>query len=607
MAKRRVRAVPASAGLVLLFGSLTACTESSPVSVAPGGGAPGSPVVAPAEPPVSGPVTQRGLYFTASDGEQLYVDLRGTDDLAPKPLIVEFSPYGSNSALPDFGAGYNYAFVHARGTGQSTGAWGAVGPDDQRDIAEFLGWACEQPWSNGRIGLYGFSASAIAIYNSMHLALPCVEAAVLMAGTADLYRDLLYPGGIPNLVPGVVVALGVGAPLIASTPPRMTNGQAPTEPLLSGLGLLGLTVDVLRQQVENDYWLARTQRPGPNRFPVLANTGFYDVESRGPFESYRLLRDQGVPVHLRVLGAHDGYPADTPGPFPEYRRWFERYLLDVDNGIDRESQVQLLVGHGGYPALMGGAWSRAEADDWPVPGTRWQALYLDPSRGGGALSLNDGQLSPTPVTVQARQAYLAATSLGTASDPNTTSTIWGAMGSWFEALPMLAQMNLMEPLALTYSTPPLMRDIDVVGPAGLTLHLSSLLPQTDLYAVIADVGPDGRSHAVGIGRLRTSFPDVILERSRIDEHGEIVQPYADFSAKTPTLPTQTREYHVEFWPLGNRFQAGHRVRLYLVGAPTFALPAPSLNVISVGGDTPSRLLLPLLPGSDFCAAIGASC
>ena len=172
---------------------------------------------------------------------------------------------------------------------------------------------------------------------------------------------------------------------------------------------------------------------------------------------------------------------------------------------------------------------------------------------------------------------------------------------------MLAQMNLMEPLALTYSTPPLMRDIDVVGPAGLTLHLSSLLPQTDLYAVIADVGPDGRSHAVGIGRLRTSFPDVILERSRIDEHGEIVQPYADFSAKTPTLPTQTREYHVEFWPLGNRFQAGHRVRLYLVGAPTFALPAPSLNVISVGGDTPSRLLLPLLPGSDFCAAIGASC
>jgi len=36
------------------------------------------------------------------------------------------------------------------------------------------------------------------------------------------------------------------------------------------------------------------------------------------------------------------------------------------------------------------------------------------------------------------------------------------------------------------------------------------------------------------------------------------------------------------------------------------LPAlPGLNVVSIGGPTPSRLLLPVLPGSDACAAIGA--
>src|SRR3546814_11232123 len=37
---------------------------------------------------------------------------------------------------------------------------------------------------------------------------------------------------------------------------------------------------------------------------------FYDVESRGPFESYQMLRDLGIPVHLKTLGAHDGYPKD---------------------------------------------------------------------------------------------------------------------------------------------------------------------------------------------------------------------------------------------------------------------------------------------------------
>src|SRR3546814_4519863 len=89
-----------------------------------------------------------------------------------------------------------------------------------------------------------------------------------------------------------------------------------------------------------------------------------------------------------------------------------------------------------------------------------------------------------------------------------------------------------------------------------------------------------------------------LERSVFDARGEIVQPYTDHSQKSFALPAQTREYNVEFWPIGNRFQAGHRLRLYLLGAATYSIPAPNLNLVSVGGDTPSRLLLPVLPGRD---------
>ncbi|MGH7804890.1 MAG: CocE/NonD family hydrolase, partial [Candidatus Binatia bacterium] len=264
------------------------------------------------------PVTQT-VKFRTSDGVELHALLRGAGDLRSRPLIVEFSPYGDASAVPDFGPDYNHVFVHARGTGRSTGAWSAVGPRDQHDVAEFLEWACEQPWSDGRIGLYGFSASAIAVYNSMHLPLACVKAAALMAGTNALYRDLLYAGGILNVVPELVVGFGVGLPLLASVPFRMQEGQT-FEPLEAGLALQLLAVDLLRHPTEDDYWLERTHRAGPNTFPVLANTGFYDVESRGPFQSYQMLRDLGVPVHLRVLGAHDGFPAGTPGPFPEYRR-----------------------------------------------------------------------------------------------------------------------------------------------------------------------------------------------------------------------------------------------------------------------------------------------
>ncbi len=567
----------------------------------------------PEPPPADTPVVTQTAKFAASDGAQLHVVLRGTDELSPKPLIVEFSPYGGASGVPDFGPAYNYAYVHARGTGSSTGVWGAVGSRDQQDVAEFLEWACQQPWSNGHIGLYGFSASAIAVYNSLHLPLACVDAAALMAGTNDLYRDLLYPGGMLNIAPAVVVGFGVGLPILLSAPDRLQDQESsPPEHFLasleSGIGLQLIATDLLQHPTEDEYWLARTQRPGPNRFPVLANTGFYDVESRGPFQSYQMLRDLGVPVHLRVFGAHDGFPANTPGPFPEYQRWFDRYLGGVDNGIEREPRVQLLLGHGSYEAQLAGAVTKLDTTDWPVPGTRWQALYLDPARGGGAYSTNDGTLAPTPSDAQASQPYLAVTSLGTATDPNTTATVSNGAQALFTAFPFLTyQLALLEPLSLTYTTPAFSQDVDVVGPASLDVFVATVLPEADLYAVVADVWPDGFAHPVGIGRLRTSYPEVVAERSLVDANGEIVQPYPDHSTKTPAAPGETREYHVEFWPIGNRFQAGHRLRLYLVGAPNYILPTPGVNLVSVGGATPSRLLLPQLPGSDFCTALGTAC
>lgn len=552
------------------------------------------------------PVVTQTVTFTASDGKLLHAIISAREEVRARPLIVEFSPYGLASGVPDFGPDYNHVFVHARGSGNSQGVWSAVGPRDQQDISEFLVWACEQPWSDGRIGLYGFSASAIAIYNSMHLPLACVKAAALMAGTNELYRDLLYPGGMPNLVPAVAVGAMVGAPLLASLPDRAMRSFPPLDMLESGLGfLLDLAPNVLLlHPTLDDYWQARTQRPGPNTFPVLADTGFYDVESRGPFESYKMLRAQGVPVHLRVFGAHDGFPEGAPLPQGEYRRWFDRFVLGRDNGIDREPRVQFLLGHGSYEAMMAGDHTLVSADDWPVPGTRWQPLFLDPARGGGAFSSNDGTLAVTAPARQAKQPYPAITSLATATDPYTTSLISaGGASVLFKALPFLIDPRIMEPLSLTYTTPPLLADVDMAGPASLRLYLSSLLPESDIQAVLADVWPDGSAHPVATGRLRTSYPKLVEARTVRDGAGEIVQPYADHSAKSYALPGQTREYHVEFWPVGNRFQAGHRLRLYLTGAATFMLPAPNLNIASVGGATPSRLMLPVLPGSDLAAAL----
>src|SRR5260370_26104312 len=108
-----------------------------------------------------------------------------------------------------------------RGTGDSAGQLDALGPRTQYDVSEALRWACHQPWSDGRLGLNGFSASAITVYNSLHLRLPCVRTAVLKSGTLELYRDLLWPGGISNAIPGLGVLGLIGPPAAAQGPARL--------------------------------------------------------------------------------------------------------------------------------------------------------------------------------------------------------------------------------------------------------------------------------------------------------------------------------------------------------------------------------------------------
>src|SRR3712207_4833890 len=113
-------------------------------------------------------VTQ-DLEFTASDGVRLHAAVGGEGSLAPRPTVIEFSPYAPGCCASIAGPAYNYVQVHARGTGRSAGQWSATGPRDQLDVAEFLRWACDQPWSDGRLAIYGFSASAIVAYNAMDL------------------------------------------------------------------------------------------------------------------------------------------------------------------------------------------------------------------------------------------------------------------------------------------------------------------------------------------------------------------------------------------------------------------------------------------------------
>ena len=208
----------------------------------------------------------RSVRFTASDGVELQTTLTGAGSLTARPTVVEFSPYGRDSGTLEVGPAFNTLLVQVRGTGDSDGRFDALGPRSQQDVAEVLSWACAQPWSDGRLALNGFSASAILLYNSLHLALPCVQAAVLRSGTFELYRDLLVPGGITNLLPGLGVLALIGAPALAQGADRLARDPASSLDVVSGLFLAGLNAGLLHPTLDA-WWRERGYRGNVNHFP----------------------------------------------------------------------------------------------------------------------------------------------------------------------------------------------------------------------------------------------------------------------------------------------------------------------------------------------------
>lgn len=535
----------------------------------------------PAQAATPPPTTSQTLSFTAPDGTVLHAAIAGAGPLTKRPLIVEDSPYAPDvSTLAWVGPAYNYIELQWRGTGLSGGSLDTTGPTDQSDLSAFLGWACVQPWSNGSIGLYGFSASAIVVYNAMHLQLPCVKTAALMAGSVDLYRDLLDIGGITNLLPGAVVEGTIGLDTLANGSTRFQ--QEPGTIPDATLGYLESPLQVLTNQTEDAFWQQRTFQGDLDQIPVLADTSFYDVEEGGPFGA------------LLVCGAHDGFPAGTPGPFPQYANWFDHYLLGQPLSAANQPVVSLCLSNGSREQFLADNLTPLTGPSWPLPGTQWTPLYLSSAKSGSVNSLNDGSLSLVPPPSKATQSYPFIPSEMTETDPHTTAVIASdGLDQAAQTFPFLTNLQLTGPTSLTYTTPPLKNAINAAGPASLDISVSSTNPVTDLYAVVADVYPDGTAYPVATGELRTSYPNIIKPLSLVDSEGDVVNPYNDFSTQDPASPGASREYQVQILPIGNHFAAGHRIRLYIVGTPFDQLPSlPGLNTVSLGGVTASRLLIP---------------
>lgn len=605
-------------------------------------------------------VVERDVMVPARDGVGLATDLYRPEGSGPFPVVLERTPYDKTApsrsertaavAAPRSRAavaacfvahGYAVAYQDCRGRYRSEGRFTKY-LSEAADGYDTLAWLVRQPWCQGRIATMGLSYAAHAQMALGVLDPPGLAAQFLdCGGFSNAYRSGIRHGGAFDLKqatwayrnaladardPAVEAALAAQdiAAWIARLPHR------PWSPGDSPLSAAPEYEEYLFEQWSHGNFDAFWRQPGIYTegyydayadVPMVHLSGWYDPYARTAVENYRGLvgRKRG-PVRL-ILGpwthgdrslshAGDvdfGREAVVDGNlaadfFALRRRWFDRWARGVDNGADRDPAVRVFVMGGGSGRRTaagrldhGGHWRNA--DDWPLPGTAWTRWYLrsdrrldrEPGHDGAApLVLFADPRDPVP-TIGGAVSSGEPVMRGGAYDQRTGPAVFGARPPFG---PLCERADV-----LSFATPPLSADLEVVGPVELRLWLACDTPDADIHAKLVDVHPasadypDGFAMNLSEGVLRLRY-----RRS--------------WERPSPMIPGEVDAVTIALFPIANLFRRGHRLRLDLAGSnfPHFDVnpnsgepegsgrcPRTARSRIFVDRSRPSHLVLPVIP------------
>jgi uncharacterized protein len=303
-------------------------------------------------------------YIDEPDGTRLHADVirpTGLPENAPTPVILSIGPYfnhsgqtgpagpvedtpyeptsapGPSRRFQDFvvGAhllarGYTYVMVDLRSFGGSSGCLDWGGPGEQADVVAAVEWAARQPWSTGKVGMYGKSYDAVTGLIGEITSPNGLAAVVAQEPVYDLYR-YLYADGMRYsnslLTPALYDMIDLTPGSVQDSPDYLTNGSnSAARPGCE----LGNWADQQSSDHTSDYWKARDyiHRAPDGRTPLFMTQGFLENNTKPD-------------------GAWDFFNAvDAPR-----RAWFG--MWDHVRGNDVDDNGRLAMGrHGWFNEVM---------------------------------------------------------------------------------------------------------------------------------------------------------------------------------------------------------------------------------------------------------------
>ena len=241
-----------------------------------------------------------GVKIPVRDGVNLHGTIyRPADQGAPLPVILGFTPYISDvyHAKARYYAqrGYVFAAVDVRGRGNSEGEFEPF-KDADRDGHDVVEWLAAQPWSNGKVGMYGASyggwdqwATAKELPPSLSSIVPA--AAAYLGTDFPFVHNVFVPYNMTWLTftsgnAAQSTIFGDAEMWAAAFMERYVNHR----PFAELDRIVGNRTTHFQTWLEHptpdEYWKATVPTPAQLAamdIPILTITGHYDGDQRGRF------------------------------------------------------------------------------------------------------------------------------------------------------------------------------------------------------------------------------------------------------------------------------------------------------------------------------------
>ncbi|WP_323747389.1 CocE/NonD family hydrolase [Catenulispora rubra] len=461
------------------------------------------------------PDTARQHMVRMRDGVRLATDVYPVPDAeGPLPAVLVRLPYDKNSryvfmdkVAERFTArGYVLVVQDVRGKFRSEGetlAW----TGEVNDGYDTIDWVVNQEWSNGIVGMFGDSYYGFTQWSAVASEHPALRAIVPRVTSTDI-----APGrersGDPSIrrVPWLE-----GTSYLAGY--WVDNDSYEFEPDLSVRPLVAAFEEVFEaigarskgfdlmvpKGIELDSYNAKhpyDARP----VPVLHCVGWFDnvgtahmwdytqLSMRPGWDAVQFLYadatdHENTALEDAPLGAETDHAADEAalerlldgytGPALDF---FDVFLKGIA-GVQTLPRVRWKLGHVGWHT----------AEQWPPTGARSVELHLtDLSAAAGTV----------PGGLLTGQGPVAAGSVRWHYDPD--DLVPSAVANTFDFLRTYPDERATADRedVLVFTGEPAAEPLDLAGPVGLLVEVSSTAPTFDVFAKLFDVAPDGSTHMI---------------------------------------------------------------------------------------------------------------